>query len=422
MTWSRGSGNALSWGLAASHIDAVQRAEGPRNAALPGAPIQYFINPIGIQSIILSAIELGDDTALTTNSLEAFSVNAVLSPQLGSTSNITFPLVQGMGFVTGLYNNLMPAVQSSVFFRNVTQMVSPRAGVYKYRITLEDGKNWLLYVTPTDRRDPQLALVSNTQLQGSRGWSGMIQVAKNPANSNGESVYDGSAGVYPTTAAVSGSVSGSTGTYRIQWTKEGLTSLPLIVFALPHHVQSFDIKTSRGETPVQLQTTTKGIATAVIGDSWTIVEQNLPTDMGFSPWTPTTRSKTRLSKTAIALIQQVAASEINQNYDAQTNLDSMYYSGKGLAKFATLIYATNDLLHQPNLATEGLDQLKTAFARFATNQQINPLVYDTAWNGVVSSGSYKTGDPGQDFGNSYYNDHHFHYGMCFSYLKFAIPC
>jgi endo-1,3(4)-beta-glucanase len=37
-------------------------------------------------------------------------------------------------------------------------------------------------------------------------------------------------------------------------------------------------------------------------------------------------------------------------------------------------------------------------------------VYDTVWKGVVSSGSYDTGDPGLDFGNTYYNDHHFHYG------------
>jgi len=33
-----------------------------------------------------------------------------------------------------------------------------------------------------------------------------------------------------------------------------------------------------------------------------------------------------------------------------------------------------------------------------------------AWGGVVSSSTYTTGDSGMDFGNTYYNDHHFHYG------------
>lgn len=54
--------------------------------------------------------------------------------------------------------------------------------------------------------------------------------------------------------------------------------------------------------------------------------------------------------------------------------------------------------------------MKDAFNRFVNNTQIWPLVYDTAWGGVVSSGSYVTNNSGLDFGNTYYNDHHFHYG------------
>ena len=138
-------------------------------------------------------------------------------------------------------------------------------------------------------------------------------------------------------------------------------------------------------------------------------EQSLPVDIGFAPWTPRTRSRSTLSSTTRQILYQVAVSEINQDYNAQTNLDSMYFSGKALAKFAMIVYTTHDLLREPNLAIQGLNQLKEAFAVFVTNQQIYPLVYDTVWNGIVSSGSYITGDPLQDFGNSYYNDHHFHY-------------
>lgn len=398
--------------MAVSHVDADQRGYGPQNTAIPGGPVQYFINPIGIQSLVLSAIELASSTRLTTRVLEAFSCNVVLHPQPGSSSSITFPLVQGMAFVTAIYNNLMPAIQSSVLFRDMVQVISPRAGIFKYRITLEDSKIWLLYAKPSNGQDPLLKLMSNVLIQGSRGWSGIIQVARNPAGSHGESIYDGSAGVFPIAGRVSGSVSGDQGSYYIRYTKSGLTNLPLLTYALPHHIQSFDATTSNRRTSLQLQTTTKGIATAVVGDSWTLVEQGLPIDLGFAPWSPTTRSRTTLSNSTIHLIQQVAASEINQNYDSQSNLDSMYYSGKALAKFATIIYTTNDLLKQPSLATQGLNELKGAFARFATNQQIHPLVYDTLWKGLVSNGSYATGDSGQDFGNTYYNDHHFHFCTC----------
>ncbi|CAF9927650.1 hypothetical protein IMSHALPRED_007264 [Imshaugia aleurites] len=380
VTWSKGSGNAGSYGMAVSHIDANQRADGPQNTVLPGAPIQYFINPIGIQSLILSAVELGPATVLNTSSLKAFSANAILSPQAGSSSNITFPLVQGMGFVTGIYHSLMPAIQSSVFFRSVTQVASPRIGVFKYRIILEDNKNWLLYAMPSNNQDPRLQLVSNTQIQGLRFWSGTIQVAKNPAGSEGEALYDKSAGIYPVSAAISGSTLNEIGA------------------------------TTKRKTNLQLQTTTKGVATAVVADRWTMQEQSLPIDIGFAPWSPKTRSRSTLSTAAMQLIKQVAVSEINQDYNAQTNLDSMYFGGKALAKFAMIVYTTHDLLNEPDLATQGLNELKGAFAVFATNQQIYPLVYDTVWNGVVSSGGYITGDPLQDFGGSYYNDHHFHYG------------
>ena len=396
--------------MAVSHIDPNQRDLGPRNTAIPGSPVQYFINPIGIQSIILSAIELGSSTALTTNSLGAFSANAVLSPQPASPSHINFPLVQGMGFVTGIYNNLMPAIQSSVFFRTVTQVASPCAGVYKYQVILEDSKSWIMYVTPGNGQDPGLRQVSNTQIQGLRGWFGTIQVTKNPYGDNGARIFDGSAGVFPTSATISGSAQSNIGTYQIQWVKGGLTSLRLLMYALPHHVQSLDAATSRGMTSMQLQTTTKGLATAVICDSWTMVEMALPTDMGFAPWTPTTKSQTSLSGAAISLIEQIVVPEINQDIDAQTSLDSMYFSGKALAKFATIISTAHDLLTNPNLALQGLSRLKGAVSRFTANKQKFPLVYDAVWQGVVSDGSYVTGDPLTDFGNTYYNDHHFHYG------------
>lgn len=413
VAWSKGSGNAQSYGLSVSHIDPDQRALGPQQSMIPGSPVQYFINPIGIQSLILSATELGSSTVLTTDSLQAFSANVNLQPATGSSGKIIFPLVQGMGFVTGIYTGLQPAVQSSIFFRSVVAAGSLKSGIFKYRITLEDSKSWLLYAIPANGVDPNLKLVSNTLLQGSPNFMGVIQVAKNPSGSaSNEALYDASAGTYATSAQVSGSVTGATGSYSLRWTKSGYsaTNTSLIMFALPHHVQSFDSATGSHRTSLQLNTTTKGTATAVVADYWTLVESSLPTDMGFAPWSPTTRSVTTLSATAIQAIHSVSSSELSQNMTAQTDLDSMYFSGKALSKFATLVYTVHDLAQNPNLAAAGLANLKDAFGRFVSNTQIYPLVYDTAWKGVVSSGTYLTGDSGLDFGNTYYNDHHFHYG------------
>lgn len=416
MTWSKGTGNASSWGMAVSHIEASQRGCGPPNTAIAGHPVQFFINPIGIQSIILSAVELGSSTVLISDTLQAFSANANLLPNSNSPSRITVPLVQGMGFVTGIYAHLQPSIESGVGFRRVIPSGSTRSGIFKYHITLEDSSSWLLYARSHDDEDPKFVLRSNARLQGLCNWSGIIQVAKNPSGGVGEGVYDSSAGVYATGVTVTGSISGYAGTYQLRWTKasflyEGL-SPRLVMFALPHHVQSFhvDENTRLAITSIQLMTTTKGIATAVIADEWNLFETDLPIDIGFAPHTTLDTSRNPLPTAAQCLIDKVATSEVKQSISDQSNLDSMYFSGKALSKFATLVYAVHDLLGLSDLAGEGLSQLKIAFARFATNKQMFPLVYDTTWAGIVSSCTYVTGNPGLDFGNTCYNDHHFHYG------------
>ncbi|KAL4866892.1 hypothetical protein BDV12DRAFT_198745 [Aspergillus spectabilis] len=410
LAWAKGSGNLPSFGMAVSHVESNVIAYGP-TSSLPGNPVSYYINPIGIQSIILSATELSRSTVLTAENFLPFSADAVLQPQPGSAQRLTIPVVQGMGYVTGVYAQLQPVIQSAVHFRQVVTAGSPRAGIFKYRATLEDGTIWLIYAIPQDGRDPNFQLVSTTDLQGPSGWSGTVQIAKNPAGSAGESLYDNSSGVFAVEAVVSGAVNDRTGTYRLAWAKSGkdAQSTPLLMFALPHHVAAFDSQTRNRAVNITLRTTTKGVARAVIGEYWTMTEPDLPIDMGFAPWSIASGNAPQLSPSSQAAIWSAAATELQQDIDGQSNLNSMYYSGKALSKFATIIYTVDRLLGDRAMAAPALDRLKQSFARFVQNRQQHPLVYDTVWKGVVSSASYG-GDVGADFGNTLYNDHHFHYG------------
>lgn len=407
VAWSKGSGGTSSWGLSVSHIERSQLAYGP------GTPVAYYINPIGIQSLILSANELSTTTNLTTDSLDAFSVNVNLLPSAGAAPIITFPLVQGMAYVTAVYTTATPKIESSISFLSVTYTGPIASGsTYKYRASLADGTTWLIYVTPAQAgyAVDNFTLVNPRLLQGAAGFNGFIQVTKVPASSSdAEFLYDASAGTYPVSATISGSVSGTSGTYSLSWTKQGITNRTLLMFALPHHLEILS-KSSVSVTDLQLVTTTKGNATAIVGNSWTLVEPSLPIDMGFAPWSPTLRSVGSVSAAAAKLISQAGVTELSEDIHAQTYLNSMYYSGKALAKFAAIVYSLHDVVGNTTLAATGLQKVKTEFAAFVNNTQIYPLVYESAWGGVVSSATYETGDSGADFGNSYYNDHHFHYG------------
>ncbi|KAK3059671.1 hypothetical protein LTS18_010303 [Coniosporium uncinatum] len=131
-----------------------------------------------------------------------------------------------------------------------------------------------------------------------------------------------------------------------------------------------------------------------------MVEGGLPVGMSLAPFDSSGRSITNLSSAAISAISSIADSEINQDYNSQCCLDSMYFSGTGLAKLAITIYVLNDLVGNRNLAQTGLAKLKTYMAVFVNNKQKNPLVYEQAWRGIVSVAGYS--DAGADFGGTYY--------------------
>ena len=393
--------------MAISHSEADKLAEGPPNPKLPGSPVSFYINPVGIQSLILSATELNSSSVLMAEDPRPFSANAVLRPRNSPERNITIPVLQGMGYVTGIYTDLQPVIETGVLFQRVVSAGSPKAGIFKYQALLEDNSVWLIYAMPDNGKDPKFNLESHTSLRGPQHWTGVIQVTKNPSGSAGEKLFDNSSGVFAVQGVIGGSVTEGNGQYSLGWYKAGKDahSTPLIMFALPHHVESFDNTTRGRMVDIHLRTTTKGNATGVIGEQWTMVEPDLPIEMGFGPWSA---RGANVSPTAQKVIRGVASKELDEDFDKQSDLNSMYFSGKALSKFATLVYTVSELAGDPSLAAPGLEKLKNSFARFVENRQQFPLVYDTVWKGVVSSASYG-GDVGADFGSTLYNDHHFHY-------------
>ncbi len=391
--------------MAVSHIERSQVAYGPKTSSDAGNSA-YFANPLGVQSLILSAAELSNGTTLTTDTLEAFSVNVNLLPNGGTTPLITFPLVQGMGFVTGCYDGGTPLIESGVGISNVTYVGAVGQGQsFKYRAILADGFTWLIYVSPASSgyNENSFTLVSGISIQGPSAFDGCIQVAKIPAGSDtAENVYDGSAGVYAKAVNISGAVNGTTGTYLLSWDVRGPQEQSLLMFALPHHMQSLANGNS-GITDVQLVTTTKGMATGIQADSWTLVEPDLPIDMSFDPWSPMTGSIDTLPLDVMQAINAAATVELAENVSVQTNTGSMYYDGKALAKFAAIVYAAHQLAQNTTLAYTGLQELEAAFGLHVQNLQEDTLVYDDSWGGAVSESTYLDGNSGDDFGNTYYN-------------------
>ncbi|KAH7102853.1 glycoside hydrolase [Auriculariales sp. MPI-PUGE-AT-0066] len=338
------------------------------------------------------------------------SVQVKFRPALQHTSGtLRVPVVQGMGFVTAIYDDLTPQILSGVGFQSLTLVKTERNDIIKYRLTLLDLSCWLLYIQPRHAQVVGLARSPENDhcLQISTKFSGLIQVAKRPSYSC-EDVYDRCAGAYATDIRFGGSLVGHEGRLHFDFQRgDSMQGRPLLMFALPHHLTTFDDPTARGILPhFQLTSTTKGFMTAVLGNRWSMVENDIPRHLTESffhraPMDCVTDEQRQL-------ILDAAKQELEENLEATSDLDSLYFSGKALDRFAQLCHTLWKYDRGHDMLEIALRKLKSAFERFAQNRQKFPLVYDQIWGGVTSSAAFVTGDVLADFGNSLYNDHHFH--------------
>ncbi|KAF1785234.1 Endo-1,3(4)-beta-glucanase [Phytophthora cactorum] len=94
------------------------------------------------------------------------------------------------------------------------------------------------------------------------------------------------------------------------------------------------------------------------------------------------------------------------------NKTSLYFNGKQYQKYASLCLMAADSPSGKNkkLLNTCLTKLENLLVPFLDNTLDPPLNYETSYGGLVSSQSFAVKDVNADFGNSVYNDHHYHYG------------
>lgn len=381
-------------GIAVAHIQASQRVYGP------GSPPQYFFNPTGIKSFVFSSAEFStQNISLGFASLKHMS--AQVSLQKNENQYIRFPLVQGMGFVTAVYHNLVPKIQSAVGFRNFKN-VSFSGEFNKYEIMLENNVKWLLYVTTPTGQFVNLNLQDSNLILGSNPVTDCVfQIVADTA-----SEIDLAAGCYPVDCSLSCSSIGSKGSCSFNYSVAGSSkSGNTLMYALPHHMNSFkDVMSSR-KINSQLDSTICGKMSGYLTNIFDM-EVLIPNTLEFTPSTAilAKRDEPKFSHHMMESMKRSASLEVNGDLDSESDIDSMYFSGKVLAKYAWILFCCQYILKDAKLVSILLPKLKAALGRFIKNNQKLPLIYDTTWGGLISSGMSS-----QDFGNSYYNDHHFHY-------------
>ena len=387
-------------GLAISHQSDSQKVYGPNNEH--GAA-SYFYSGAGIMSLVLGSSDFGSDYSMSLSNLKKMSIDVTLKS--ANAGSMTSSVLQGMGMITAVYNDLIPEICSQVGIRSVSGDTAPKAGIDKYKIVLNDDSIWIMYVTFTGGQSCKFALKDSQHIIASNSINNCwIQVCCGDFSD-----YDKAAGCYPIACTLSGITSGNTGTYSFNYTVAGSGTAPLM-YALDHQVKSFTSKTSNTKSNASINDTVHG---KMIGYLTNIFEmsENLPTAIGMDPWSSVAGfSKPSYSSDELNAIRNAAMKDITNDVSNLTNINSMYFSGKLLDKFAYVLYVLHYILKDRATTQQFLGKLKDAQNRFTANRQIFPLCYETNWGGLCSVGGMANGDTGVDFGNSMYNDHHFHYG------------
>lgn len=383
-------------GMAVSYVSASQRV------FAPGNPPQYFFAPAGLKSFVFGAVDFTAANQMSLGFTNLTHLQAHVQVRKNSNQFILIPLVQGMGFATAVYYNMIPKLYSAIGYKSVSGVTSPRSGIQKYKIVLQNNVTWSLYVTVPSGQSLNLALANGNQIVGNKSVNGCIFQLVPDTNS----AIDAAAGCYPNSGTLSGSVTGTTGQYTIAYGLSGSSNGgKTLMYACPHHVKSFTSAMASRKINSNLDSVTMGRLTGYITNSFEM-QVTVPSNVGFDPFsTIPGKSKPHYSSDVLNAIRSAASSEAYANVSNESNVDSMYFGGKVLAKYAWVLYSCQYVIKDKNMVNALTNNLKSAFSRFTSNKQILPLKYDTTWGGVISSGSES-----KDFGNSYYNDHHFHYG------------
>ncbi|KAI8984748.1 endo-1,3(4)-beta-glucanase [Mycotypha africana] len=387
---------------------------------VPPTPAGYMINGVTVDfRITANEWTQAKKPTMKVKDWDLFGAKLqLLSSGSAAAAGMEIPLARGTPFITARYQALTPQFYSQHAIVNIqsvngTSNNSAEATYQgtKFKMTFNDNpaSTYLIYAL---NGPLTLRKVDTNNLVATGTYNGTVQIAKLPRPED-ESVLDAHSGVWAVGAQLDATTNKQQ--YTIRWKLEGDMSKTLLTYAYPHHLKSFASSARIEKTPLILQSSTKGAMQAVIGNTWTLEEPDLPTAINWFPQNAAVTDPATRNDILGVLEDDI----LESNYTEHTQRGDNYFSGKGLQKFALLALLLNHpevtQFNDPVLAQTALDKLKESFVPYLENRQEDPFLYDTMYKGIVAKKGLPesmggTGDRNAEFGHAYYNDHHYHQG------------
>ncbi|RLN74260.1 hypothetical protein BBJ28_00009016 [Nothophytophthora sp. Chile5] len=339
------------------------------------------------------------------------SVQVRFATRHDASKKIELTLVSGMAFVTAQYSALTPRFETVYAILTINGLSTTEAGnlpITDHRFVLEfgNGATWILYFPAP----VTLQLDGLSALQMASPYTGLARVALIPDASEKEiRIFDRTASCILEGGSVQAHDENS---YAYKWQTSGdCETHGMLHYAQVHHVDSLDRSTAVEAEGVAAHSTTRGLMQGLVTKTsppeWQFVEDaDFPVDF-YPPRHPDA------SVVEAYDMKRTLIADIDANWSIPLG-ESYYFSGKAAQKYASLCLMAGDSAivgeEDTTLLPHCLTKLEHVLAPFLDNSWTYALNYDTVYRGVLSSQGFALNDANADFGNTMYNDHHYHYG------------
>mmetsp|Transcript_23821 Transcript_23821/g.26430 ORF Transcript_23821/g.26430 Transcript_23821/m.26430 type:complete len:739 (+) Transcript_23821:12-2228(+) len=303
-----------------------------------------------------------------------------------NTNQLEVPIVPGSPYFSFKVDNMKPTITSEHVIISINGQSAGQISGDKFVIVLEDGPTGILYTSSS------VSITwGSSSINFDSSFTGVIRLANSAIGESELDKYRDALVVGGTADIVFGQ--GNNANLEITWQTEGQGQL--LMMALPHHQDLFSKTDFRSFASSANIRTLKGTMTGRVGTNWVLVE-SLP-ELRWESTNPIDSDKLETLRSAL----------IEDNTTPIISPTDPYGFGKKVSRQARLVLIA-DQLGESEISGSLLDHLKTIITPWLEGDNTNPLLYDSTWGGVVSTNGLE--NQGQDFGQGYYNDHHFHYG------------
>ncbi|KAE9009550.1 hypothetical protein PR003_g15982 [Phytophthora rubi] len=436
-----------------------------RRVATQAAVTEYFNVDASLTAYSHKVLPAGNDTALlgdgnsTSRNVVGFDALSVLLQYYFEEEDkwMKAPMVRGSPYVTVEYQNVLPVLEFNATVLAINgKQVEQRGPLAQWnelqtwtsdRFELDTevygtgesaqgtGKSqqkWVLYFDKVrtlqlqfaDEKDyrpynwrGELTTPTNIRLVDTDFYSGAARLAIVPQGASQAAVdaLDKAAAIYPVGSSITTDVGHGNASFSFCWKTKRFPDLgepnlnststaELLMLANPHHAATFKADSDAFQVLGQFgHRTLKSNMTAVLGSCWEM-QETLPT-ASFQ------EENVQIQPQYLEAIKVALANDSNYTPEA----DDPYYFGKEIGRQARLVLIA-DKLDEKEIRDEILDKLEEWLTPWMLGQNGDHFVYDRSWGGLCSLNGLKGVFWMTDFGNGWYNDHHFHYG----YFLYAV--